>query len=130
MALTPFSSVIRRPEPEPEPLPPAAAVTLNDNGPAAPQMEGGALKTELPDGGAIFDFSPDTGKPKSDRFDANLALEMDEGELARIAMDLLQGIDADNQSRAEWLTTHEQGIKLLGLVIEGEGSGADQTSAP
>lgn len=120
-------TVLRRPEREREPLPEALTLALG-GGQSDPTMEDGALKTELPDGGAVIDFAPQT-KAKSDKFDANLALEMDDGELSRIAMDLLQGIEADNQSRTEWLSTHEAGIKLLGLVIEGERTG-DSSSAP
>lgn len=120
-------AALRLPEPEREPLPFGSVVDLGAPDPES--MEDGALKIEQPDGGAIIDFNPKRSKIKSDKFNANLAEEIDEGELARIAMDLIQGIEADNSSRSEWLSTHEEGIKLLGLVIEGERSG-DQSSAP
>lgn len=106
------------------------AMALDLAAPVAESMEDGALLTETGDGGVVVDFAPQTGKVKSDKFDANLAKEMEEGELSRIAMDLLQGIEADNQSRNEWLQTHEAGIKLLGLVVDGDGNAADQSSAP
>ena len=60
-------------------------------------------------------------------FFRNLA-ETDLGEsiLAGISSTLLEGIDSDNQSRADWLTNAAEAIKLLGLKIEPmRSSGAD-----
>lgn len=94
-------------------------------------MEEGALVIEMPDGGVIIDLDPQPEKkPKSDKFNANLAEEIDEYDLAKIANDLLMGIDADNQSRQEWLATHAEGIKLLGLVIEDNNSQQADNSEP
>lgn len=94
-------------------------------------MEDGALVIEMPDGGVIIDLDPQPEKkPKSDKFNANLAEEINEYDLAMIANDLLMGIDADNQSRQEWLATHAEGIKLLGLVIEDNNSQQADNSAP
>lgn len=50
--------------------------------------------------------------------DANLAEHIDERELARICDELLNGIDADEQTRQEWLERRAAGIKHLGLKIE------------
>ena len=50
--------------------------------------------------------------------DANLAEFIDENELARICDELLNGIDADLQSRQEWIDRRASGIKHLALKIE------------
>lgn len=50
--------------------------------------------------------------------DANLAAFIDERELGRICDDLLNGIDADEQSRRDWLDRRAAGIKHLALKIE------------
>lgn len=120
--LLPFQ---RPPEPQ---LPPAALVQMG--GAPAPQMDGSAAVLEQPDGGAIIDFNPyaNSSKPKSDKFDANLALEMDDSELNKIANELLIGIENDESSRKEALSMLATGIKLLGLVIEDEGSTSVSTS--
>jgi hypothetical protein len=55
-------------------------------------------------------------------FGANLAEHVDPGALARIATELLQGIDADLQSRKQWEKITEKAIEFLGLIYE-EASG-------
>jgi hypothetical protein len=49
---------------------------------------------------------------------ANLAEDMDEGQLATIADDLMRGIADDEQSRREWVDTVATFIKLIGVTIE------------
>ncbi|MDE2096877.1 MAG: hypothetical protein KGL39_06480 [Patescibacteria group bacterium] len=97
-----------------------------------PRQNGNAVEKPQSDGGVIVDFNP-KGRKQSQgstgRFDANLAEKMDESELDEIASDLLRGIAADDQSRQDWLTTHAEGIKLLGLVLEDSGSAPDASSA-
>lgn len=130
MAVSPLASVLHQREPEREPLPPAAVVDIGDGG-IAPRSEDGAVVVELEDGAVIVDLNPQAAKKaKSDKFDANLADEIDETELARIADELLQGIKADDDSRSDWLQTHAEGIKLLGLVIEDNTGSAADSSAP
>ena len=48
----------------------------------------------------------------------NLVEDIDNGELSRIAEDLLTGIEDDLTSRQDWIEDRAQGIKLLGLKIE------------
>jgi len=94
-------------------------------------FENGAKKTELPDGSVEIDLSGGTsGKAKSDKFNANLADEMDEAELNKISSEILEGIDRDNQSRQDHLTMIAEGMKLLGLVIESNNASAATSSAP
>jgi hypothetical protein len=51
-------------------------------------------------------------------FDANLAEEMDEGELSTLAGELAGDIENDLGSRKEWEKAYVQGLKLLGLQYE------------
>ena len=60
----------------------------------------------------------------------NLAEEIDEGDLHRIADELIRGIDDDITSRREWIEDRSQGIKLLGLKIEIPGLQGATDGAP
>ena len=53
-----------------------------------------------------------------DSFGANLAEELDEGELAMLAGELSEDIKNDLGSRTEWEKSYVQGLKLLGLQYE------------
>jgi hypothetical protein len=53
-----------------------------------------------------------------DEFNANLAEEMDAGELTELAGDLLGDYETDVDSRKDWLNTYVDGIELLGMKIE------------
>ena len=61
---------------------------------------------------------------------ANLAEEIEETELNRVAEDILRGVDADIQSRQDWIDDRAQGIRLLGLKIEIPGIGSSADGAP
>ena len=53
-----------------------------------------------------------------DDFNANLAEEMDEGELTEVCNDLLGDFEDDTSSRKDWMQTYVDGLELLGLKIE------------
>jgi len=53
-----------------------------------------------------------------DDFNANLAEEMDEGELTEVCNDLLGEFEEDLSSRKDWMQTYVDGLELLGLKIE------------
>jgi len=53
-----------------------------------------------------------------DDFNTNLADEMDERELTKMAGELVGDIDNDKGSRKEWEKAYTQGLKLLGLQYE------------
>jgi hypothetical protein len=53
-----------------------------------------------------------------EEFNANLAEEMDGGELESLASDLVSDIDNDISSRKDWETMYKDGITLLGLKFE------------
>ncbi len=53
-----------------------------------------------------------------DEFGANLADELDSGELSKLAGELAEDITNDLGSRSEWEKSYVQGLKLLGLQYE------------
>src|SRR5882724_911076 len=79
----------------------------------------GVQQTHNSDGSITFDFDPKTPEPddKND-FYRNLADDIDEGELQRIATEILEGVEIDIQSRKEWLETRARGVELLGFKLE------------
>src|SRR5215831_14098087 len=87
--------------------------------------ETGATEIRLPDGGVVVsldDARPrDRGAEAASDFGANLALEMAEEDLGIIGNDLWDQIDADDRSRAGWLSTRARAFDLLGLKIEAAG---------
>jgi hypothetical protein len=60
----------------------------------------------------------DPDRIPDDEFNANLAEELDEGLLTKLATELLGDYDADVSSRKEWIDTYVDGLDLLGLKIE------------
>jgi hypothetical protein len=54
----------------------------------------------------------------SEDFNANLAEELNGGELESLASDLASDIDNDLSSRKDWETMYKDGITLLGLKFE------------
>ena len=81
-------------------------------------ISNGVGRTENPDGSLTLDFSPKAdGKSARPKWFGNLADEIDETELARIASELLEGIQVDDDSRRDWLETRSRGIALLGLKL-------------
>src|SRR5882724_1092260 len=89
-------------------------------------IENGASKTENPDGSLTVDFAPKTQKQAKGDWFANLADQIESGELSRIASELLEGIQNDDMSRKDWLDTRARGIGLLGLKLnepKGEATG-------
>jgi hypothetical protein len=117
-----------KPEDENARLPPIE-VDLSAPGEAV-SFQDGAKVTELPDGSAEIDLSGGSQKPKSDKFKANLAEEMDDAELNRIATEILEGIDRDDDSRKDHLEMIAEGMKLLGLIIESANASSASSSAP
>jgi hypothetical protein len=53
-----------------------------------------------------------------DDFNANLAEDMDDGELTELCGDLLGEFEEDLSSRKDWMQTYVDGLELLGLKIE------------
>lgn len=81
--------------------------------------ETGTIQIPLEDGSLLIDFEPPAPpRPEVESFDDNLADYLDGSELSAIGERLLRGIEADEQSRSDWLTIMEGGISLLGLEVK------------
>src|ERR1700692_3108270 len=104
------------PDPQAEKLDPAE-IDLGADTPRISIDENGVAAIENPDGSVTFDENPDRNTAPVDEsiFYRNLAGEIGEDELSRIATELLTGIELDEQSRKDWLDTRATGIRLLGL---------------
>ena len=92
---------------------------------AAPEVLGEPdieIEIENPEGvkigfdGVEIDLEPE--EDTEEGFDANLAENMDPGELSTLAGELIDDYDNDIQSRKDWETTYAEGLKLLGLKYE------------
>lgn len=79
-----------------------------------------AVEIPYDDGSVVIDFGGGVADPGIDTADhaANLARAIHDGELGRIAEDLLDGIQADENSRSEWMAMRAKGIDLLGVKLE------------
>ena len=85
-----------------------------DFDPEAPEIE----ITEDEDGNVTVDFDPGDMRGEDGNFYANLAEEMPDRELGRIASDLLGAFDSNKSSRQEWEDTYKNGLELLGFNYE------------
>lgn len=62
-----------------------------------------------------IEIDPDEAE---DDFNDNLAEELDEGQLAQLAGDLVGEFDEDVNSRSDWIQTFVDGLELLGMKVE------------
>ena len=65
--------------------------------------------------GMVIDLMPED---EEEAFDANLAEYMDEGELGKLADDLLGEYDSDVSSRKDWVDIYVKGLEVLGMKYE------------
>jgi len=140
MALTPgLSPNIRLQDDQEQPQSLGGAdiiVEMEDDGTDQPEMdmEGNVLRIEHPDGtiSVSLDGKPieKVTKRGQEGWFANLAENVEDNELSRIADDLIRGIASDMTSREEWIQERAQGIKLLGLKIELPGLQGTPDGAP
>ena len=70
------------------------------------------------DGGVEIDFEPSDKRGENEDFYANLAEEIPDRELSRIAGDLLGEYDANKASRQDWEDAYANGLELLGFTYE------------
>lgn len=57
-------------------------------------------------------------EPSAEDFDSNLAEFMDDGDLQTLANDLISLVDADINSRKEWVEMYVKGLEVLGMKYE------------
>ena len=90
---------------------------------APPDMDSG-IEIEIEDPKRVeidmdgLEIVLEPGKEISDEFNANLAEEMDDGELTELVGDLLGDFQSDLDSRKDWMQTYVDGLELLGMKIE------------
>jgi hypothetical protein len=86
------------------------------------EPEGLHIEIEDPESVTIgnegFQLEIRKGDPDEDDFDANLAEEMGDSELALLASELLGDYEDDISSRKDWMQTYVDGIDLLGMKLE------------
>jgi len=92
----------------------------DEDGPDAPDLE---IEIDNPDAVSMSDGSMEItlipeDSAASDDFDANLAEDMDQGDLQMVASDLLELIDADINSRKDWVEAYVKGLEVLGMKYE------------
>lgn len=107
----------------------SGSVTIETDDESAVQPQGDGIVVRLPDGAVVVDISPPK-KESASKFDDNLAKEMPADQLANLAETLMQGIDADLQSRSQWESIRSKGIDLLGLKLDDPRSDLGSSSAP
>jgi hypothetical protein len=66
--------------------------------------------------GMTIDLMPD--EETAEDFGANLAEYMDEGELGKLASDLISEYESDVSSRKEWADMYVRGLEVLGMKYE------------
>ena len=82
------------------------------------------IQIENPDGvivgmdGVEIDLTDILGGAKGEDFDANLAEEMDSGDLQKVASDIIEMVDADISSRKDWVEMYVKGLDVLGMKYE------------
>lgn len=112
----------------PEPL--IVTIEADDDGAVSINPDDGSMATRQPDGGVVVslaDHRPKGADEDSGWF-ANLVDKIDAMELAKIANELYDGIDADNTSRANYLEIRARGLDLLGTELKEPKSGLSDST--
>ncbi len=73
---------------------------------------------ELEDGGVEIILEEGTSNLANVPFGANLAEHMSDDELLKLSSDLIEEVDADIQSRSDWVDTYVKGLDIIGLKYE------------
>jgi hypothetical protein len=116
---------------------------MRETAPAAEPIDTDYEEIETADGGVIIRFGgpelltreEDEPEDEDDVFYDNIAEHMNESDLALIAEELLQGVEADIQSRRVWMGNYERGMSLLGTEVkqprgDASGEGVSQVDHP
>lgn len=134
-----FSDYRTQPEPPVVPMPdmsPEDEVTVlvdsDDGAVTVIEQDTGFTKTENDDGSVTIDLAPTIigGKKSSKNFDSNLAEYLDDSVGRRIASEILEGIESDDQSRQEWLQNRAKGIEMLGFKLDEPRGDAGASTSP
>src|SRR5262245_44232412 len=110
---TPTDPWINESPPGAPPTPGPLVISIDNDQPDDVRYE------EQDDGSLVIHIGPkQRDQAGADKHEANLAEYIDAVELARIADELLNGINADLQARQDWIDRRAAGIKHLALKIE------------
>jgi hypothetical protein len=126
------ASALRAPLAPPSPIPPHSEISIDETNLDTNIIVGpdGSITTINDDGSLDIDLNPEqNAAAKESKFGDNLAEIIDASELNNIASHLNEGIQQDESSRSEWLNDRAQGIRILGLKLEGPRSSIDATAA-
>lgn len=107
-------------------------IVIEGDDDAVQTLPTGDIAIEQPDGGVVIQLNPQRNEPDSDvddpaKFYANIAEKLGEPELLTLANSLYEAVEADDKSRAEWLSNRASGMELLGLTTK-EPSSDDATA--
>jgi len=86
-----------------------------------PDME---IEIENPDAvtvgidGIEISLEPEREEKEGEEFDSNLAEFMDEGELEKVGADIVDMVEADINSRKDWVEMLVKGLEVLGMKYE------------
>jgi hypothetical protein len=101
---------------------PDIAVTIDTDDPVSVDETTGDIATKQNDGGVVVQLNSGRARKEGDDADdgwfKNLAKDMDAGKLGTICEELIEAIEADNESRLGYLSNVSQGLTLLGLKLE------------
>ena len=98
-------------------LPPLSIDDIQqDDTPAVEIMIENPDDVEIGIDGLTIDLMPD--EETAEDFGANLAEYMDEGELGKLASDLISEYESDVSSRKEWADMYVRGLEVLGMKYE------------
>ena len=99
----------------------AAPLGMDEEVGEAPALE---IEIENPEGvrigmdGIEIEIEPGKEGDEGEEFDSNLAEFMEEGELQKLAEDLMGDIEGDINSRKEWVEMFVRGLDVLGMKYE------------
>ena len=106
-----------------------------DEGVDAPEYDddGNLIRIDHPDGSITISLNGKMKEPDKDENEgwyANLAEDIEDGELSRISDDIIRGVEHDMMSRQEWVDNLAEGMKLLGLRVDVPGVTGGVDGAP
>ena len=100
----------------------AAPLGLDSMVPNDQEQDGLEIAIENPESVTLSDGSMEiTLMPEEEKggaFDANLAEDMDPGELQSIASEIMEYVDADIAGRKDWVEMYVKGLEVLGMKYE------------
>ena len=121
------SQSIRLGGPQPADLSDPLDVELDDDISIDPSKN--ALEIKLPNGDILVNLGGIVKDDKDSKFGDNLAELLDDSVLGQIADELIRGVESDDESRSEWLSTRTDAIEMLGFKIEKPSSGTSNEPA-